>query len=251
MKKILTALAIIILLAAVGLLITGNGYVFKTLVYNYPDIDDLETFDKRIVNDGVKDTWPISRKYNKILLPSQADSENVRNESVEFLVVKHDSIIYEQYWDGYDQKSISNSFSVAKSIVGILTGIAIDEKLISPEDQVGKFLPAFSDTPNSSLKIIDLLKMSSGLNWDESYQSLFSKTTEAYYGTNLQSEVEKLKVIEPPGKIFRYMSCNSLILGMIISKASGMTLSEYASEKLWKQIGASSPAYWSLDHEGG
>jgi len=251
MKKALSVFLIILLLICLVLIITGKGYVFKTLVYTYPDIDDLEIFDKRVVQNSVSSEWPVSANYNKIPLPAETDSQNILNESVAFLVVKNDSIVYEQYWDNYNDQSLSNSFSVSKSVVGILTGIAIKENLLSLEDPVGKYIPAFSTGANSSLKVQHLLSMSSGLNWDESYQSLFSKTTEAYYGSDLTRQVEGLQVVETPGKTFRYMSCNTLMLGMIISKASGQTLSEYASEKLWKPIGASHPAYWSLDHSKG
>ena len=93
--------------------------------------------------------------------------------------------------------------------------------------------------------------MSSGLNWDESYNSLFSKTTEAYYGRDLKHLVTNLEVIEEPGNVFRYMSCNTVLLSLIISKTSGITISAYAEKYLWKIIGANQPAYWSLDHNNG
>ena len=140
---------------------------------------------------------------------------------------------------------------MAKSIVSILTGIAIRDGLISIDDSVGKYIPEFKDGENGKLKIRHLLAMSSGLNCDESYNSLFSKTTEAYYGNDLMGLVNNLKVINEPGKIFQYMSCNTVLLAMIISKVSGMTISEYASTFLWKPIGATQPAFWSLDHNGG
>ncbi len=251
MKKVLTIIIGILLLALLGLWITGNGYILKTLVYNYPGIDDLDIFEKREIRNSSSNDWPVSGNFNKILLPTETNNQNIQNETVAFLVIKNDSIIYEQYWDNYNDHSLSNSFSVSKSIVGVLMGIAVKENLVSVDDPVGKFIPAFANAPNSELKVRHLLSMSSGLNWDESYQSLFSKTTEAYYGTDLSKQVDELKVIETPGKTFSYMSCNTLILGMIISKASGKTLSEYASEKLWKPIGATSAAYWSLDHNTG
>lgn len=93
--------------------------------------------------------------------------------------------------------------------------------------------------------------MSSGLNWDESYSSLFSKTTEAYYGDDLKHQVLKLKVIKDPGTVFEYMSCNTVLLSLIINKTTGKSISEFASEKLWMPIHATQPAYWSLDHNDG
>ncbi len=229
----------------------GYSYIYKTLIYTFPGIDDINLFDTRIVNVGAAQPWPMSVDYNKTKLTSDLESELQRNESVAFLVIKDDSIRYEQYWDSYLDSSSSNSFSVSKSIVGVLAGIAIGDGIISPDDAVGKYIPEFKSGDNAKLKVRHLLAMSSGLNWDESYSSLFSKTTEAYYGTDLKKLVTHLKVVEEPGKIFRYMSCNTVLLAMIISSASGMSISDYAAQKLWSQIGAMEPAYWSLDHKDG
>jgi CubicO group peptidase (beta-lactamase class C family) len=231
--------------------ISGYTYIYKTLIFTYPGIDDLDIFDSRLIADENPQPLPVSFFYNKIKPETELETELKLRESVAFVVLKNDSIVYEQYWDQYMENSLINSFSVAKSIVGILTGVAVQKNLFSLEDPVGKYIPEFQNGNNSKLKIRHLITMSSGLNWDESYNSLFSKTTEAYYGTNLEKLVTKLKVVEEPGKIFRYMSCNTVLLSMIISKTSGKTISEFASEYLWKPIGAAQPAYWSLDHHDG
>lgn len=231
--------------------ITGNTYIFKTLIYTYPDIDDLNIFDTRIINYSTPQPWSVSHVYNKMKLPAETDSELQKNQSVAFLVIKNDSIVYEQYWDNYLENSPVNSFSMAKSIVGILAGIAIRDGLITPDDFVGDYISEYKTGLNGKLKIKHLLTMCSGLNWDESYNSLFSKTTKAYYGTDLLRLVTNLKAIEEPGKIFRYMSCNTVLLTMIISKVSGMTISDYASKFLWYPLGATQTAFWSLDQNNG
>jgi hypothetical protein len=69
LKKFFKIFLIIICVSIVGLLITGNGYVIKALVYNYANIDDLNTFEKRIVYNRAFDVWPVSKIYNKRLLP--------------------------------------------------------------------------------------------------------------------------------------------------------------------------------------
>jgi CubicO group peptidase (beta-lactamase class C family) len=93
--------------------------------------------------------------------------------------------------------------------------------------------------------------MSSGLNWDESYTSLFGPTTRAYYDTDLPAQMFELEVVTAPGKEWNYMSSNTELLAMVLVKATGSTLSDYASEKLWKPIGAESDVKWSLDHKDG
>jgi CubicO group peptidase (beta-lactamase class C family) len=249
--RVIWSSGIIVISIMLAIWITGYTYIYKTLIYTYPGIDDINIFSTRLVNDSIPQPWPQSTDYNKKKLPPELDNVLQKLQSVAFLIVKNDSIVYEQYWDKYIANSLSNSFSMAKSVVGILTGIAVRDGLISIEDNVGKYIPEFNNGENLKLKIRDLLTMSSGLNWDESYNSLFSKTTEAYYGESLEDLVTKLKVVEEPGKIFRYMSCNTVLLALVISKASGMTISDYATKYLWKPIGATQPAYWSLDHSDG
>jgi CubicO group peptidase (beta-lactamase class C family) len=249
--KLIWALVFILLSLHVAIWITGYTYVYKTLIYTYPDIDDLDIFDSRLINSESSQKWPQGSDYNSAKLDPATRKMLVDKESEAFLVIKNDSIRYEEFWDKHNENTVSNSFSVAKSIVGILIGIASDEGLLNINDPVGKYLKQFSEGENAKLTIRHLLTMSSGLNWDESYTSLFSRTTEAYYGNNLEKIISELEVVEDPGKKFSYMSCNSLLLADILVKVSGQTLSDYAEKKLWQPIGAVHPAFWSLDKRGG
>lgn len=249
--KVFGIFLLLIISLMIAIWITGYTYIYKTLIYTYPDIDDINLFDTRTVTDSAGVPWTLAGNYNKNKLPESTKATLEKYESAAYLVIKNDSVVHEEYWDHASANTLDNSFSVAKSIVGILTGIAADEGYFKLDDPVGKYLPEFSEGENAKLKIRHLLQMSSGLNWDESYSSLFSKTTEAYYGTNLTKQVLKLKVIKEPGSTFQYMSCNTVLLAMIISKTTGKTISDFASIKLWIPIHATLPAYWSLDHNEG
>jgi CubicO group peptidase (beta-lactamase class C family) len=166
--------------------------------------------------------------------------------------VKNDSIRYEQYWDRYQANSLSNSFSVAKSFIGTLVGIATDEgKIKSIDEPISNYLDWLATGKSAELTIRQVLTMSADLNWDEQYSSLFSITTKAYYGTDLSKIAHSLKVIGTPGKVFNYQSGCTVLLAMLVEKATGKTVSEYASEKLWKPLGAEFSARWSLDHYDG
>src|SRR4030095_7718406 len=163
--------------------------------------------------------WHVGRDYNKKPLTAELRKTLEGYESIAFLVIKDDSIRTEEYWDNYGKHSLSNSFSAAKSIVSILVGIAIDEGKIKSLDQpVCDFLPEFCEGQSKQLTIRHLLMMSSGLNWDESYTSLFGPTTRAYYDTDLSKQVLDLKVVTTPGKEFNYMSSNTELLALIVSK---------------------------------
>jgi len=234
------------------LLLSGKWYYYKALVYNYVGIDDLELFHYRQVDAGLSQPWNTSNSYNRIPLTDSLKSGIEKYQTVAFLVIKNDSVIIEQYADGYSDSSHTNSFSVAKSIVGLLIGIAHDEGKIKSLDQpVCDYFPEHCKEENRMLTIRHLLTMSSGLNYDEGYTSLFSPTTRSYYGTNLRKQMAPLSVVKTPGVNFEYRSSDPQILAFILMNGTGMTLSEYASEKLWKPIGAEHPALWSLDYKNG
>ena len=169
-----------------------------------------------------------------------------------YLIIKDDSIRFERYWDNYSDTSYSNSFSMAKSIVSILTGIAIhDGKIKSITQHVSDFIPSFKEGMDSLLEIKELLTMSSGIDFEESYTSPIAYPAEAYYGDDLMKVTLKYNVVTKPGLRFKYLSGNTTLLGYIVSVATGKKLSDYASEKLWQQVGAEHPAYWSTDHDNG
>lgn len=252
MRKFFRVFAAIIVVLTIILYATGKLYYYKAIIYNYVDIDDLNLFYNRPVEADKSQEWNISKFYNSEKLSDTLTSFLTANKSVAFMIIKDDSIRYEQYWEGYGDSSLSNSFSMAKSIVGLLIGVAIDEGKIKSIDQpVGDYIPEFKEGDKSKITIRHLLMMSSGLDWNEGYASLTSQVTEAYYGSDLYKLIVNLKVATPPGKEWSYKSCDTELLAIVLTKATGVPLAEYASEKIWKPVGATHTAQWSLDHKDG
>jgi CubicO group peptidase (beta-lactamase class C family) len=185
-------------------------------------------------------------------LPDFIKPVNDSLETVAFMVIVNDSIQFEKYWYGYSADAMSNSFSMSKSFVGTLIGVAIKEGAINSVDQKAcDFLPKFCEGRNVELTIKDLLTMSSGLNWTEDYYNPIGQTAQAYYGSGLKELVMGLTVVESPGKVFKYHSSCTQILTFILEAATKKTISDYASEKLWEPMGAKHLALWNTDVEGG
>ncbi|MEO8149828.1 MAG: serine hydrolase [Bacteroidia bacterium] len=252
MKKFLKVFFGILVIANIAILATGKTYLYKAIYYNFVDINDYPIFNNRTVEAKNPKSWNISNDYNKIKIPNALLWKLEEYKTTAFLVVRNDSIVYENYWEDYNDTSLSGSFSVAKSIVNVLVGIALKEgKIKSIDEPAGNYIPEFKTGAKSKITIRHLLEMSSGLKWDEAYANPFSITTEAYYGTDLYNLVSNLEVETEPGKVFNYQSCNSSLLSIIVNKATGKTVSEYASEKLWTPINAEHNALWSLDHSDG
>ncbi|MDQ3836667.1 MAG: beta-lactamase family protein [Thermoproteota archaeon] len=172
-------------------------------------------------------------------------------QTTDFLIIKDDRLIYENYFNGYERDSINTSFSVAKSFVSALVGIAIDEGLIdSVDDPVTKYIPELQDKDSrySAITVKHLLSMASGLRYVEE-ETPFSDDTKTYYDPNLRAVALSAVIEEEPGRRFHYNNYNYLLLGIILERATGMSVAKYMEEKLWKPLGMEAPASWSLDSE--
>ncbi|MEI7594549.1 MAG: serine hydrolase [Bacteroidota bacterium] len=250
-KKLLWVLVALIALITISYFCMPY-YVQRALIYQKPNIDDYKIFDNREIKNSNPIPWNKSVFYCKSKIDKSLREKIESFKTAAFVVVQNDSILYEEYWDGYNEQTISNSFSVAKSVVSLLIGIAVDEKKISSiNDPIFKYLPDFPNLKNDSLTIRNVLKMSSGLDWNEEYAALFSPTTKAYYGKDLIELIKGVKVSEKPGVVFRYLSINTQILALVVEKATGKPVSKYAEEKIWSKIGAEHDALWSVDKKEG
>lgn len=244
-------LLIIIAVLAVAYAVCPQ-YLRKALIYQQPDIDDYTIFDNRVVASGNYEPWAEVPGFNQKNIPDTYKKQFEKFKTVAFLVVKDQKIQFEKYWEGYSSDSKSNSFSMAKSIISLLIGIALDEGSIKSVDQpIGDFLPEFKEGEKAKVTIRQLLEMSSGLSWDEAYSSAFSMTTKGYYGQDLPGLVLNQTVLREPGKFYDYKSGNTELLAIILERATGQKVSSYASEKLWKPMGAQHDALWSIDQPNG
>ncbi|MFN5345778.1 MAG: serine hydrolase domain-containing protein [Bacteroidota bacterium] len=252
LKFILKAIALIALLITLFIFVSGKTYLFKTLAYNFVGIDDLDLFETRTVKTSNPIEWPTSINYNKRPISEKLETTLKKYESIAFLVLKNDSVLNEYYWDGYNDSSLTNSFSMAKSFISVLTGIALkDGKIKSLDQKVGDFIPEFKNGNRSKLTIRHLLTMSAALSWEESYTNPLGPTTEAYYGDDLNGLILKQDVVDEPGKKFKYQSGVSQLLAMVVENATGEKVADYASKKLWQPLNAVHDAQWSLDKKEG
>lgn len=168
------------------------------------------------------------------------------------LVIQDDKIVYENYWRGQTQSTRHISWSVAKSVVSALFGIAMAEGHIKSIDQkVEEYLPELKGSGYEGVKIKDVLEMSTGVKFDETYSdpnSDINRWFKAFaLGDSQDAFAATLVNEKKPGTYHHYVSINTHVLGMILVKATGKSLTEYLQEKLWEPIGAEYDAYWLAD----
>jgi CubicO group peptidase (beta-lactamase class C family) len=171
-----------------------------------------------------------------------------------FVVVHRDRIVYERYRDGAGERTLETSFSVAKSFVSTLVGIAIAQgRIRSLDDPVTRYVPELArrDPRFRRITIRDLLSMRSGLRYEESgFPWPFGDDTYTYYGVDLRKEaLERTKVEQRPGTRWLYNNYNPLLLGLVLERATGRSVSDDMSRVLWRPLGAAHDASWSLDSD--
>ena len=223
MKKILASVLTVFLIINLSIFFSGKTWLYHGLSITYLKgysssyIHDFVYFPANKINPDEHQKWLVSKNYNKEKLPDFINTVNAKLESVAFMIIQNDSIKYEEYWHGYSADSMSNSFSMAKSWVSNLVGIAIKEKKIKDVNQtVCDFLPDFCVDEKSEITIKHLLTMSAGLDWKENYYNPIGKTAHAYYGDDLRNLIVNLKSIKSPGKIFEYNSACTQLLVFIL-----------------------------------
>ncbi len=231
-------------------LFTIKPFLARAIYHNFANIDDYKIFDNREVKSAVPQPWVLAEGTHS---GPSAETQKLLDDlqTTALLMVEDGKIVYEKYSLNGGPDELSGSFSMAKSIVGMLVGFALQDGAIQNiENPIKTWLSEWTDRPEGDLKIRDLLSMSSALNWNESYWNPFSITTEAYYGSSLIKTALKQRLVDEklPGKDFSYQSGTSQLLGVIVSRATNQKLSDYASVKLWQPIGAEKAALWSLDH---
>jgi len=251
---ILGGLLLIIVLAIVGLYVSGNGYIFnafrKTMLKGYSTayIDDYIDFDNAVVRAGTSQPWELHEKYNQLQLPDSLRKELEDFQSIGFAIIQDEKLLYEEYWENYSDSGLTNAFSVAKSITTMLLGKAIEQGYVKGLDQrITDFIPEFlQDSLGCLATVGDLASMRSGFDWKEDYYSPLNMTTEAYYGDHIEKQLLKRHFSSRPGGHFKYLSANTELLAIILKRATGKNLAQYLSEEFWQPMGMENDALWSL-----
>lgn len=236
--------------------------VGKMIVYNFADISDYEKFPfRKIETDSTKFIFPkaINPKIPKDFTTRDSVKYSFEdflktNETVAFLIIRNDSIYYENYFNEYSEKSIVPSFSMAKSILSILIGAALEDGYISSvKDPITKYIPEMKDPGFQNISIENLLQMTSGIHFSESYLNPFGDAAAFYYGRNLNKKTYRINIETKPGTQFDYSSGSAQILGAVLAHAlpKGTTISDYLEKRLWKPLGMKYDATWSLDEKNG
>jgi CubicO group peptidase (beta-lactamase class C family) len=173
------------------------------------------------------------------------------------LIIKDGQIRLERYGLGRTDKDRWTSFSVAKSVTSTLVGAAIKDGYIKNLDEpVVKYIPDLKGSAYEGVSVKHLLTMTSGVKWNEDYTDPNSDVAKAgsdpiVNGVNpIVAYMKRLPREAAPGTKFVYKTGETDLAGILVSKATGKTMAQYASEKIWKPYGMEQDAIWMLDAAG-
>src|SRR5690554_2482399 len=256
LSRFLLVLLLLFVFVNLTIFITGKTYLYKGIQETYlkgksgPGIYDSIVFPVRVANHAnPTEKWKV--KSPLLNINESSKEQLIALKTTSFLIVKNGEIIHESYYDQHNEHTKSNSFSVARSFIGLLIGIAIDNHEIESFDApITDYLP-FRLKNDDGITIRHLLAMSSGLDWTESGSNPFSDNAAAYYTSNLDALMQKEQFLNEPALVFDYASGNSQLLGIILKEATGKFPTTYFEEKIWSKIGAEHDLLWSLDDKDG
>lgn len=242
-------------LAAASLLLAGCSTLpLWMVVQRKAAVTDYQHFDNApIAKAGVPSPLPAAPAA--LRWPSGASDDAVRQMLADtgtqaLLVLRRGQLVHEQYANGHSRAAIGTSFSVAKSVVSLLLGVAIaDGRIASVDEPITRFLPELlgNDPRFAQITLRHLLMMRSGIAFDEGYGSPFAEAAKFYLTDNMAAQVAQLKIARPPDQAYSYQSGDTQLLSMAVQRATGVPLAQYLQDKLWQPMGAEFDASWSLD----
>lgn len=172
------------------------------------------------------------------------------------IVVRKGEVLVEEYAHGFTAEDRWTSFSVAKSFASTLIGAALkDGSIKSLSDQVVQYVPELKGTAYDGVTILHLLAMTSGVKWDENYSADDSDVVRLALGLGGDKNHDQLKDLAKlareaePGQLFSYKTGETNLLGIILMRATGKSMAEYLSEKIWKPCGMEKSAWWAVDRQ--
>jgi len=255
---ILFYISLFLITVAILFYIFGYAYLFSGISKTYlrgkssANIDDGKFFTSNIIHTTNPVLWDEHPDYNKKDLPKNIVDDLTQSNTASFLVIKDGKLLHQQYWNGYNELSKTNSFSMAKAVTVMLFGKALEEgKIKNIDTNFSEFYDEFKFKPfGKDLTLKHLAQMESGLNWDENYKNPFLPNARAYYGRSLIKATFSRRFKGKPGERFEYQSGSTQLLGFAVKKAVNQSLSSYLSEKFWIPLGMEQNADWSVDESG-
>jgi CubicO group peptidase (beta-lactamase class C family) len=229
------------------------------IVANFSNMQGL-FFSTIVPKSGDTYVWPEAKRDIAATYAWNGTEKNVaawlaQTATTSFLVIKDGAIVHEAYFLGTTAEDRRISWSVAKSFLSALFGIAVGEGQIkSLDDTVEAYVPALKGSAYEGATIRNVLNMASGVAFNEDYLDFWSDINKMgrvlALGGSMDAFAAGIKAeARPAGEAWQYVSIDTHVASMVLRAATGMPLQQYMAEKLWSKIGAEDDAVFLTDSE--
>ena len=180
-----------------------------------------------------------------------------RNPALGLLIGRGDNILVERYQYGRNEQHRFTSFSMAKTLVALMCGLALsDRRIRSFDDPAERYVPDLRGLAYGETPLRHLLTMSSGVQFREEYsgQDDVMQLSRATLGRMTPGGAAAVRAfnqrIAGPGARWYYASAETYILALVLRAALGRSIASYFQDRIWRPIGAEAPASWLIDASG-
>jgi CubicO group peptidase (beta-lactamase class C family) len=268
----LALLAVLLVWPAAAVIVYPGEYVRRVLLWRESDVGDyLHNFPARPLTASpqprpfddnpdpglvamVVETFETEIGTADGFADEQLDGFLADTDTQALLVIHNDRLVLERYGPGIERASLLTSFSVAKSFVSTLVGIAVEQgHITSIGDPVTDYLPELTDRDSrfSRITVRDLLTMSSGLDYQAFRWWFFNgdDPLTTYHPDQRELCLSHPDIVTEPDRRFLYNKCHPQLLGMILERTTGRSVTEFTQRELWDPLGMEYDGSWSLDSE--
>lgn len=245
------------------ILVSACANLFKFRKAGFPNENDYKFFASRKIDAGTEPFHFYEASNDTILGTTiEVDSRKIdatdvpldlflkEHRTLSFMIIRNDTILYRFFDKSKNDTSFVTSFSVAKAFVSGLIGIAIAEGNIpGVETSITTYFPELTNQGFDLVTIDNLLDQTSGIHYKE-VKNHVGGNVEFYWGKDIRKDIFNIHPYFPAGDHFEYSNINTQLLALILERATGMSVSQYLQEKIWKPLGMEYPASWSLSDDG-
>ena len=253
------------IIAAVVLLIAAAVAIDWTFWYRFATIRDQNSVSipgwispTATVEGDFREALAGVDPAERVLSPSAvAELVDYAEQLESFSLIVHHGggIQFEAYWREFGPDDVTETLSMAKSVLALTFGFAVEDGSIgSIDDPVTAYISEWEGTDKERLTIRHVLHMASGLeHFQFDYRLLqdpYNKAIRLFIGPDMENAILRFDLTEAPGTAFNYNSANTQLLLLILERATGRAYADYVSEKLWRPLGAKPATLW-MDRDGG
>jgi CubicO group peptidase (beta-lactamase class C family) len=240
-----------------GSVLASSTYLRRYVLFGMADVWDYEQLPSRLVEPAA-----VSFVFREAEAPLDLDAlglawDDVPIDDAEsfledhgttaFLVIQADTILYEGYFNEFERSSLYKSFSISKSVLSALVGIALEAGDLSSVDlPLTRYVPEMRDPRAGEITLQHLLDNTAGLHYVGGFLP-WTERPRMYYSPGVRELLYGVQVEVEPGSRFQPEELSPLLLGVVLERATGKTISEYTQSALWQPMGARFAALWNID----